>query len=168
MTNPCNSIQILSVNPNNVAKCRGYEQEAKFVNCLQKRKRSSPRLRNAYICICDQSRSPCNALPQCHGAIQGSYNILLIDDRKKRCEAVELKLNVKSNKNVENLLSKIEKKFKYNCCSNYCTVINRVVVFPRRDILKRIKDIANKKHRLSIEVKLTSLDRLDFSILPND
>jgi len=168
MTNPCNSIQILSVNPNNVAKCRGYGQEAKFVNCLQKRKSSSPRLRNVYICICDQSHSPCNALPQCHGAIQGSYDILLIDDRKRRCEAVELKLNVKSSKNVEKLLSKIEKKFEYNCCSNYCIVINRVVVFSRRDILKMVEGIANKRHRLSIEVKFISLDRLDFSILPND
>jgi len=168
MTNPCNSIQILSVDPNNVAKCRGYEQEAKFVNRLQERKSSSPRLRNVYICICDLSRSPCNALPQCHGAIQGSYDILLIDDRKKKCEAIELKLNVKSNKNVENFLSEIEEKFEYNCCSNYCIVINRVVVFPRRDILKRVEGIANKKHRLSIEVKFASLDRLDLSILPND
>jgi hypothetical protein len=76
--------------------------------------------------------------------------------------------DVKSNKNVENLLSKIEKKFKHNRCSNYCIAINRVVVFPRRDILKRVKDTANKKHRLSIEVKLTSLAHLDLSILPND
>lgn len=168
MTNPCNSIQMLSVNPNNVAKCRGYEQEAKFINCLQKRKSSSPRLRGVHICICDQSRSPCNALPQCHGAIQGSYDILLIDDRKRRCEAVELKSSVKSSKNVENLLSEIENKFEYNCCSNYRIVINRVVVFLRRDILKRVRDTANKKHRLSIEVKLTSLAHLDLSILPND
>jgi len=49
MTNSCNSIQILSVDPNNVAKCKGYEQEAKFINCLQERKSSPPRLRNMYM-----------------------------------------------------------------------------------------------------------------------
>jgi hypothetical protein len=65
-------------------------------------------------------------------------------------------------------LSKIEKKFEYNCCSNYCIVINRVVVFSQRDILKMVEGIANKRHKLSIEVKFISLDRLDFSILPND
>jgi len=150
MTNPCNSIQILSINLNNVAKCRGYEQEAKFINRLQERKSSSPRLRNVYICICDQSHSPCNTLPQCHGAIQDSYDILLIDDRKRRCEAVEPKLNVKSSKNVEKLLSKIEKKFEHNCCSDYCREINRVVVFQQLDILKRIKDIANKYRHIDI------------------
>jgi hypothetical protein len=105
-----------------------------------------------------------NAMAQ-FKALTISYSLMI---GRGDVKPVELKLNVKSNKNVEKLLSKIEKKFEYNCCSNYCTVINRVVVFPRCDILKRIKDIANKKHRLSIEVKLTSLDRLDFSILPND
>ena len=102
------------------------------------------------ICICDQSHSPCNTLPQCHGAIQDSYDILLIDDRKRRCEAVEPKLNVKSSKNVEKLLSKIEKKFEHNCCSDYCREINRVVVFQQLGILKRIKDIANKYRHIDI------------------
>jgi hypothetical protein len=103
MTNPCNSIQLLSANPDNVELCRGYEQEATFINYLQRRKGFAPRLRNVYICVCDSSRSPCNALPYCYGAKQGSYDVLLIDARKRRCDAVELKLKMKSNKNVENL-----------------------------------------------------------------
>jgi hypothetical protein len=46
-------------------------------------------------------------------------------------------------------------------------VINHVVVFSRRDILKRVEGIA-KNRRPGVEVKLTSLDSLDLSILPND
>lgn len=72
-----------------------------------------------YICVCDASRGSCNALPMCHDAVQGSYDVLLIDSRKRRCEAVELKLDVESHRNVENILSRIKEKFRHSCCKDY-------------------------------------------------
>jgi hypothetical protein len=168
MTSPCNSIQLPHIDPDVVANlCRDYKQEVTFINHLQRRKGSVPRLKNVYICICDSSQDPCNALPQCRDATQGSYDILLIDVKKKSCEAVELKLDVKSTKNIEDLFSEIEEKFEYNCCNDYCVSINRATVFSRHNILKRVRSIA-KNLRSSIKLKLTSLDSLDLSIFLND
>jgi len=164
----CNSIPLHRVNTVDIQQvCKGYQQEATFISYLQKKKSKAPRLKEIHVCICDSSHKSCATLPWCSDAQQGVYDVLLIDIRRRLCEAVELKLKMRRNtRNIEKLEDKFVKKFMHSCCHDYCKQVSQVVVFAQYDISKKVKKSFSKKYGLRME--FTSLDRLELSVLPND
>uniref|UniRef100_A0A7J3Z6W8 Uncharacterized protein n=1 Tax=Ignisphaera aggregans TaxID=334771 RepID=A0A7J3Z6W8_9CREN len=146
-------------------QCRGYHQEAKFVEQVQRQYMKL--LKRICICICDKSQRACPVIPFCIDSGGWRYDVLIIDGKTSICEEVELKLDVRSSTEaIEKFKEAVIRKFNYSCCADYCKKKYRTIVFKERNTAEAVrKNLVKQMSRVKrIKMNITSVDTLTLSL----